>query len=881
MSSRAMKKLLRDSNGPSPLKEDILTTKHENEHNDEDGEEDEYEEEDYVVKRPPARNLFALLDGDDDDQEDKDSDNDDEVEEEVVIAAPKSPSKKSKKKKKSKAGGASGVTNPFDLLKDDNDSSNITTEEPTAAAHATAAAPSSKTKSNKNKKKKGKAKTMDEMSIEEFERSLQQMNQQLGSLSDAGSSSKAPLAPLKQLLAVDTRFLDADAEMKKMFGARVVNSEIKDRRYAKVTKKALLAQPRGTWPVRKASGLSMALVETDKDNVTTFKIHHSDAYQRTQLKFLGAVASYDPNNLVALLRESPFHIDTLLQLSEVSKHNGDNSLAGEFIEQALFAFEKSFHSLFNIGSGAVRLNFMDVENRSFFLAIHRHIQFLGRRGCWRTAFEFNKLLLSLDPVHDELGALLSIDFYALKAQEYSYLVRMYERLQADHGLTHLPNFAYSIAMARFHLETAEGCKDHAESSALLQRAIILFPTAAPLLADQGGFSIEGEMAYEAAFFPAKDLPKVLDLYIHLFVARNFALWKEPEVISWLKDNVKTCVQTRFNNKNDSVVKEASKLIKDLETGSGTTSTPPSVLSSSFSSYAADGSIDTFDSSEARYPSTADPRSVPLRVCRHVLVSDFNALARYLPQEIVTATMHMHDPLPPAGSRNIYEEQYEIQRSRGLIGGARDAAQTVLEEVIRRLIPGGAAGLREEELRRVAEAVQMLEARGAVPRDGGLPGAFPGYAPGVAAGGAGGDPQLGALEEREVAGAGEEPSAALNTAEGQSVFRSLTDMMQLLGFGAGRNTGVAGGGGAVDATTGTTTGGSGGDSTAPERELTQEETRELVAAMMANSALGRQEGGADDDDEEEEEDENYDYEEGEGVYDDEDEEWEPYDPAAYS
>lgn len=34
---------------------------------------------------------------------------------------------------------------------------------------------------------------------------------------------------------------------------------------------------------------------------------------------------------MALLRESPFHIDSLLQLSEVSKHNGDNGLAGEFI----------------------------------------------------------------------------------------------------------------------------------------------------------------------------------------------------------------------------------------------------------------------------------------------------------------------------------------------------------------------------------------------------------------------------------------------------------------------------------------------------------------------------------------------------------------------
>ncbi|KAF9377908.1 Transcription factor 25 [Podila verticillata] len=824
MSSRAMKKLLRDSNGPSPLKEDIVTPKGTNQDHEDDHEEEEEEEEDYVVKRPPARNLFALLDGDDED-EDKSSDNE-EKEEVIATPSPKA-SKKSKKKKKSK--GASGTANPFDLLKEENDSAPETTS---TSPPPSAAAAGSKAKSNKNKKKKGKAKTMEEMSVEEFEKSLQQMNQQLGTLSDAGSSSK-PVAPLKQLLAVDTRFLDADAEMKKMFGARVVNSEIKDRRYAKVTKKALLAQPRGTWPVRKASGLSMEIVDTDNENVTTFKIQHSDSYQRTQLKFLGAVASYDPNNLVALLRESPFHIDTLLQLSEVSKHNGDNSLAGEFIEQALFAFEKSFHSLFNIASGSVRLSFMEIENRSFFLAIHRHIQFLGRRGCWRTAFEFNKLLLSLDPVHDELGALLSIDFYALKAQEYNYLKKLYERLQADHGLDQLPNFAYSIAMAHFHLETAEG-KDHAESSKLLQRAIVLFPTAVPLLADQGGFSVESEMAYEAAFFPPIDLPKVLDLYIHLFVSRNFALWKEPEVITWLKSNVQTCVQTRFNNSNDPVVEEASKMLKELASGTGKQTSL---------SYSVDGQLALSDNP---YPSTTDPRNVSLRVCRHVLVSDFNSLARYLPQEIVTATMHMHDPLPPAGSRNVYEERYEAQRGGGLMGGARDAAQTVLEEVVRRLIPGaagagGAAGLREDQLRQVAEAVQMLQARVATgPTEGGLPGAFPG-------------------EGSEVVATEGDEEPTLNTAEGQSVFRSLSDMMQLLGFGGRAAPGPAEGEGEEGA-----------------RTFTQEETNELVAAMA--NTLAQQERGDDDSGDD---DEDYDYEDGEeGPYDEENDGWEPYDPAAY-
>lgn len=321
------------------------------------------------------------------------------------------------------------------------------------------------------------------------------------------------------------------------------------------------------------------------------------------------------------------------------------------------------------------------------------------------------------------------------------------------------------------------------------------------------------------------------------MSRNFALWKEPEVITWLKSNVQTCVQTRFNNSSDPVVQEASKLLKELTSGTG---------NQTLLSYSPDGLLALSDNP---YPSTSDPRNVSLRVCRHVLVSDFNSLARYLPQEIVTATMHMHDPLPPAGSRNVYEERFEAQRG-GLMGGARDAAQTVLEEVVRRLIPGaagagGAAGLREDQLRQVAEAVQMLQARiAAGPTEGGLPGAFPG---------AEGSEVVAATE-----GDAEEP--ALNTAEGQSVFRSLSDMMQLLGFG-----GRAAPGPAAE-----------GEGEEGARTFTQEETNELVAAMA--NTLAQQERGDDDSGDD---DEDYDYEDGEeGPYDEEGDGWEPYDPAAY-
>lgn len=322
------------------------------------------------------------------------------------------------------------------------------------------------------------------------------------------------------------------------------------------------------------------------------------------------------------------------------------------------------------------------------------------------------------------------------------------------------------------------------------------------------------------------------------------MWKEPEVIAWLKSNVQTCVQTRFNNSSDPIVQEASKLLKELASGTG------KLTATSTLSYSADGQLESL--SDNPYPSTTNPGNISLRVCRHVLVSDFNSLARYLPQEIVTATMHMHDPLPPAGSRNVYEERYEAQRGGGLVGGARDAAQTVLEEVVRRLIPGaggagGAAGLREDQLRQVAEAVQMLQARiAAGPTEGGLPGAFPGAEGSTAV---------------EAEG-GEAEETALNTAEGQSVFRSLTDMMQLLGFG-GRAAGP-------------TAAAEGEVEEGAARTFTQEETNELVAAMA--NTLDLQERAADDSGDD---DEDYDYEDGEeGPFDDEDDGWEPYDPAAY-
>jgi hypothetical protein len=95
----------------------------------------------------------------------------------------------------------------------------------------------------------------------------------------------------------------------------------------------------------------------------------------------------------------PWHADTLLQLAEVYRHreglyglrllgrmhtdhdlfifDEEYSQATDFVNRALFAYERSFIGTFNFTSGLNRLDFDRVENRPFFLAVHRQVMFVS------------------------------------------------------------------------------------------------------------------------------------------------------------------------------------------------------------------------------------------------------------------------------------------------------------------------------------------------------------------------------------------------------------------------------------------------------------------------------------------------------------------------
>lgn len=92
-------------------------------------------------------------------------------------------------------------------------------------------------------------------------------------------------------------------------------------------------------------------IDTDKSNeaeqgqssgtrnagkVQWFKFEHSSNYRLFQKRFLTAVESMDSDNIIAIINEQPYHIDSLIQLSELCKMSEDHQMSSELIEHAIY-----------------------------------------------------------------------------------------------------------------------------------------------------------------------------------------------------------------------------------------------------------------------------------------------------------------------------------------------------------------------------------------------------------------------------------------------------------------------------------------------------------------------------------------------------------------
>lgn len=344
-----------------------------------------------------------------------------------------------------------------------------------------------------------------------------------------------------ELISINRKFLNADAELKQLFGSRVVENERREdaalerrhpqsrytQRPSRSRNRVLFAHPRQGWPCY-APGLSMSSDDGSRQDddcearhVRYYRYTYDKYYRAVQDEFHVCVASNDPNMLIALLRSHPYHVDTLLQLSEIFQRLGEPERAGEFIERAIVILETSWHRAFKPYEGNCRLSFSVPENRSLYRALMAYSQLLKQRGLHRTALECAKLLLNFDPYDDPMGVLLCLDSIAFFSSEHEWLKAMHLNYHFI-PLEYFPNFALSSGCAASCLTSNEG-------SVRPRRKRKSFSSGTPLSCNSAGVSktpleltSEALLTYPMALSP---ILKAIKVEQHE-VLRRFSLFRQ-------------------------------------------------------------------------------------------------------------------------------------------------------------------------------------------------------------------------------------------------------------------------------------------------------------------------------------------------------------------
>ncbi|CEL59750.1 Transcription factor 25 OS=Homo sapiens GN=TCF25 PE=1 SV=1 [Rhizoctonia solani AG-1 IB] len=563
-------------------------------------------EEEETTDVAQGTSKFDLLMGDEDDKE--------ESEEEATQAA----GKKSKKKKKKK--------------------------KPTPTVSTQSGSASKTTSQTKSKAAAGKA-GKDKSGKDEIDLALEELAGKLPHLRTSAKAaqhaSEGPASATSQalfsLLGASLKDFDSEAEMRRFFGSKVVNSAKPSQRASKVSR-SNLTRPTQQWGAAgMPHGLSMVPLDDyerrrkgyTRDGEKWWNVEHSIDYKRTQLKFLNCVTLSEPSALFTLYRSETWHIDTLLQIGEIMKHQEELSQAADFVERAIYAFEHTFPVAFDITTGSSRLDFDRIENRPLFLALHRHILSLSRRGIPRTAFEFARLLFALDPIGDPHGAAFYLDYLSAKGGMGQWLLDVWDvwpearkeiadNPLASHGINiHcIPGWSYTRALILYDQEVKKRGATHDVSTAALKEAIIAFPEVIPYLVDKAGVNLSGNVrAHDSLRITTQythDDPAGSSLHMlgHLYALRANSLWKNEPHSVWLASTVAS-VENQLGTEN-SVRKDALKHF-------------------------------------AQGPSEA--------MARHAIVADLRAISAYCRPGTFPPVTHAYDPLSPSTSLTYYDETY--------------------------------------------------------------------------------------------------------------------------------------------------------------------------------------------------------------------------------
>ncbi|RFU76239.1 hypothetical protein TARUN_6015 [Trichoderma arundinaceum] len=348
-----------------------------------------------------------------------------------------------------------------------------------------------KRKNKKKKKKKSKsvqaaapAQDVEHDEDDEIDRAIKELKldprPQQGSVSGNASTYNS-------LLKINTYNLRAIHEMRNLFGRETIESadaeEEEQRRGARrgvipqqvdletflrgppnarklpevSRRRNVFVQGREHWPMSTTGGLSMKELGKSPDGTgVEYTYAHDQVYDGIQATFFVQVQMGDPMRMVHLLSQYPYHVSTLLQVSSIAKQDQNMALAAELCERALFGFGRVATASFkqSLEQGTARMDFRRPENRQFWLAGYHYIRSLVRKGTYRTALEWAKLLYTLDR-RDPYAMRHLIHFLAIRAQEPEWLLDFLTQLDAESEREDTKYIVQSRVLARLQIGETE------------------------------------------------------------------------------------------------------------------------------------------------------------------------------------------------------------------------------------------------------------------------------------------------------------------------------------------------------------------------------------------------------------------------------------------
>ncbi|RDW91591.1 hypothetical protein BP5796_02756 [Coleophoma crateriformis] len=290
----------------------------------------------------------------------------------------------------------------------------------------------------------------------------------------------------------------------------------------------IFIQGKEDWPRASTGGLTMAVVPNSAEaarrgnGVVEFRFMHDQNYQKIQQQFDFCVEMGEPKNLIGLLQRNPYHISCLIQVSKIAKDQSDHSLSADLLERALFTFARSSTSLFatKLKEGKAFLDFRRPENRELWLAGYQYIKVLILKGTYRTAFEWAKLLYSLDFTKDPYQMSLTLHSLALKANENQWLLDCADTLSTSPSASHtFPSYAYA-AMQN---------KDPVKSRSLLEESMQTLPWLFVQLFR------EINLDAPSSIWGATPRTDAETLFTEIYVRQTKDLWNTPEATSLLME----------------------------------------------------------------------------------------------------------------------------------------------------------------------------------------------------------------------------------------------------------------------------------------------------------------------------------------------------------